>query len=140
MSYVEWGWRSFCHQESISPNFFARLLGKNSPFNFTNNQLQNCEAKIMAQNLPNLCAICKMLFSKKTSNFVREKFAQKCWWNQPQMTYWAWGRGFNIAKKSVTYYLNDPLYSVLFSEKWIDFENDQIQNKISNIIKKGEKM
>jgi hypothetical protein len=52
----------------------ARRLAKNSPFNFTNSQLQNCEAKFRAKNSPNLCAIRQMLFFKKGVEFCAQKY------------------------------------------------------------------
>jgi hypothetical protein len=71
-------------QGSISSNFFAkrkvagaRRLAKNSPFNFTNSQLQNCEAKFKAKNSPNLCAIRQTPFSKKGVEFCARKIRAK---------------------------------------------------------------
>ncbi len=54
-SNVVWLVSKNVNQGSISPIFFAkrknagaRRLAKNSPFNFTNNQRKNCEAKFKA--------------------------------------------------------------------------------------------
>jgi hypothetical protein len=55
----------------------AQDMAKILPFNSANNQLQNCEAKFKAQNLPNLCAICQTPFSEKGVEFCVRKIPAK---------------------------------------------------------------